>query len=588
MITSNKFDLIKYKYPNLSCQGKLIESLIGLDTEAYTSGKPFMVCLSTGENIEPEKFLDYASRPEHAGDYCAWNLKYDSGALIYHLPKDNKVELWEKTFTEYNGLHIEYIPHKSLFFYVKKNMKMRIWDILQYYKMPLDKASQIYLNDKKKDVETKQFTISYVKKHFKEIREYCVYDALLTQRLGMYLINKLSEFGVRTTALYSSASLSFRYFSDRTEICTSWRFWKHYRDSLKYAIDSYQGGKFEVTSRGHFSTVYEYDIVSAYPHEISRLVDISLAKVVKSRSYQEDSQYAAIRCKIYNKEGKYIPCGILFKGVRIYPSGEFYSTITKEEYDYLVSLDVEVKIIDAYWLCVRKKKYPYSKVISELFTLKSRYKGRDSMLYDVSKKMMNSFYGKTCQMIEDWKGFYNAGTGWNPFHAASITARTRIQVCKIQNLLKSKCIGVHTDSVITLESLDDSILSNEMGGFLLETSGDGIIIACGQYQIGEKGAFKGFEPAKGDNWKKILEAMGKKSILPYPAVKVETWTDAVSKGHFDTINKFTNETKKIDINADIKRMWPNPMTGAKLLTSSQSSFPKIVVHLNSPEHWGNP
>ena len=304
MITSAQWPKLKYRCPNNFTSGKEIPSLLGFDSEALTSGRPFLFCMSDGKTYEECDTVNYIENIfyEYKGKHVAvYNLKYDSGAFLYHLPDANKKELWEKTETIFNSIRITYIPHKNLRLRFKNDI-LNFWDISQFFAMSLDAAAKRYLQKSKNDIETKHFTHKYIKKHRRKIINYCIQDAKLCADLGNYLLSKLKDFGIRSTSLYSSASLSFRYFSDRGKIVNCWNFYKYRPNFLKYAMDAYEGGKFEITSRGAFMG-YEYDLCSAYPAEIRNLIDISLGEVFESRKYEKDAVYGFLRVKVYNHNG---------------------------------------------------------------------------------------------------------------------------------------------------------------------------------------------------------------------------------------------------------------------------------------------
>jgi hypothetical protein len=604
MISSADFDRIKYRFPRQHA-GKPIPTLLGLDTEAYDTGEPFIVCLSDGTDFHPRQFPDILFDRDKYVDshFGVYNLKYDSGALTYFFPATVKIELWEKTFADYTSpetgttYRLEYIPHKALFVYTSGKKKLtKIWDISQFFHQSLDSASKRYLNESKQDIETKKFSRQFVKINYARIKSYCVQDASLTARLANFLVDKLSSFSIKTTALYSAASISYRYFSDNAKPITSWRFWERYPELLKYAMDSYEGGKFEITSRGTLDG-YEYDICSAYPFELRNLVDISLAKVTKSKHFEPDSQYGFLRVRIDNSSARHIPCGIMTSKVRIYPAGTFYLTITKEEYSYLCSLNIHCDILSAYWLHTPTIKYPYRKVIDKLFSLKSHYKGKDTALYTLTKTLMNSYYGKLCQMIENYNEEIVAGIGWNPMYAAIITANTRIAVTRLQNLLQSDCVAVHTDSVITRKPLDPLLVSTTgaLGIFELQYKGPCTLVACGQYEIDDKSAFKGFEPIKitrdgqpiYESWRDILSRNPGKSKFQYPVLRVQSWLDAAAKGKFEKVNYFENTFKEINLNADRKRNWLRKATTDTLLSGLDPSTHLAVYQDKQPEFWGN-
>lgn len=601
MITSEDFDKIKYRFPR-NHKGDPIPPLLGLDTEAYDSGEPFIVCLSDGLDFHPREFPDklFAADKYIGSHFGVYNLKYDSGALTYFLPPEVKIELWEKTFANWESptTHIkyrfEYIPHKALFVFTSgKKKSIKIWDISQFFHQTLDSAASTYLSEHKQDIETKKFSKHFVSLNYARIKSYCVKDASLTARLGNFLIDKLKTFKIRTTALYSAASISFRYFSDNCRSVTSWRFWERYPEVLQYAMDSYEGGKFEITSRGTLDA-YEYDICSAYPYELRNLVDITLARVEKSKRFEPSAQYGFLRVRIDNTSAKHIPCGIMTSKVRIYPAGIFYLTITKEEYSYLCSLNIPADILSAVWLHVPSITYPYRKVIDKLFALKSQYKNVDAALYTLTKTLMNSFYGKLCQMIPNYLDEVVAGIGWNPMYASIITANTRIAVTRLQNLLASDCIAVHTDSVITSKPLHPSLTSSALGGFDFQYRGPCTLVACGQYEISDKSAFKGFEPVRvtrdgqtiSESWREILSKNPGKSKFRYPVLRVQSWVDAAAKGKFEKVNYFENTFKEINLNADRKRNWIRKATSDTLLSSLDNSVHLTVFQDKPPDFWG--
>lgn len=584
MVGADQFDRIRYKFPRVGKHAKAITTFLGLDSEAYTTGEPFMICDSQSHVYDPKsmpgKLFLNRTKDLHYGVY---NLKYDSGAILYHMPEDNKRELSLKTKTRWGDFAVSYIPHKYLAFRTD-GVKVCIWDIAQYYKSSLDNAAQTYLGESKLDISTKKFTRPYVKQHWEEIADYCIRDATLTARLMEYLIEKLSEFGIRTTALYSAASLSFRYFCDRAPFVSSWRFWTLHREVLEFACDAYQGGKFEVTSRGSF-TGYEYDITSAYPYEISNLVDIRFCKVEHSREVIPEASYGFLRIRVENPDGLHVPCGPMRGKVRVYPAGGYFQTVTLAEYQYLCEIGLDIEVFDAWWLIPPAKSRPYRRVVAELFDLKAQYKGVDKMLYSVSKLMLNSWYGKTVQMIEQWDGHIDAGTSWNPIYGAVITANTRIKMTRLQQSLGDGCLAVHTDSVLTTQPLGPEYLGGGIGGLEYVTDGPGVIVGCGQYEVGKAHAFKGFEPRQGETWRSLLEENKGRSVLKYPQLRVMSWVHALSTNKPEKINYFDEYDKEIDLNADVKRIWPGKVKSRDLLHGLQRSIPMVVVECEKPNGW---
>ena len=591
MITSDKFDQVFFRKPNLLDKRPQISNIIGLDTEAYFDGVPFMFCTSYGEDIPEDQIPEVFFAPMYENaNFMIYNLKYDSGAILRHLPLTHLKELHEFGDTEYNSIKYEYIPHKLLRL-TKGKARVHFWNIAQFYRSTLNDAAKTYLHKEKHDIETKSFTRDYVEKNYKKIKDYCIQDAKLTAELGEYFINKLAEFKISATKLYSSAAISLKYFAERSRVNTVYKLWHENQDLLKYAVDAYSGGKFEVTARGAFSG-HEYDICSAYPYEIMNLIDISRCQYTFNKQYQPDAVYGFLDCIIENKTTNiHLPCGLRIDNLRKYPHGIFRVTITKNEFDYITTLkDVSIEIKSAWWIFVQRKRYPYKKVIDYLFKIKDDYKHIDKMMYNNVKVIMNGFYGKTSQIVKDKRKLhYVPGAAWNPIHAAVITANTRVKITKVQNYLGPACLAVHTDSVITTATLPGTMLKNELGGLLYECSGPGTMIACGMYQIGKKNAFKGFDPEDikiiddtdideiKEDWARILKKYPGQKSIPYPVTRVESWFSAMAKNYDkDRINVFENYIKNMNLNGDSKRVWEYETDTTKLSDSLQQSSPIFI------------
>ena len=624
MITTPDWERVVCKLPFSRSEQKSIDKIIGLDTETYITGVPFMFCTWDPERNHSYHFTlqdlpDILFTEQYVNaNFVLWNLKFDGGSILQFLTKNQMHILWElgEITIPYkdSDLKLKYIPHKLLRITCGKN-HVCFWDICQYYASSLEKAASTYLNEHKHDMRTKKFTPQYVEKHFNKIRDYCIQDSRLTALLGVYLVNKLKEVEIETPSLYSCASIAFKYFSDRSKIVPGARWIDTCPELLKMACDAYEGGKFEITARGHFGHGFEYDLSSAYPYEIANLVDLTNSRIMFSNRYQKFAVYGFIRCRIHNPKGLHLPCGIM-EDKRIYPAGTYYLTITKKEYEYITSIGVDVTILKAVWVFVERRQKLYYEEIMYLYRLKSESKGKDKMAYLLYKILQNSFYGKFCQVIEDNEKQLITGAGWNPIYAAEITANTRIKVARKQNELQENCLGVHTDSIITLCPIPAEQITGALGEYALEKEGEGLIVASGQYDMSGKSAFKGFEPEETRcdslkacshkrnlacysicrshsyckdqhdvQWKNLLTKYKYRSKFGAKFIHVESWLESMAKGHFDMVNVFFPDKKQVDLNVDTKRLWAKKVRGIDLLSGLEYSKPRFVEELQPPSFW---
>ena len=602
MVPLSCFDKIVYKKPSQYRFDKPLQKIIGFDSEAYRSGLTFLYATSEGDIIAPpDLFSVLVSDKYLSSNFVTWNLKYESGAILRVFPHKVLHALQQFHEAEYvfrdEKYLLSYIPHKQLRIKQDKwhGKSVRFWDMSPFYgRVKLETAAKEYLHESKHDVNPELFTEEYVKAHFDEIAKYCVQDCVLTKRLADLWISKFEQTGISVTSLYSEASISFTYISRKTDIVTPYEYWDYNKKLIRYAFESYEGGKFEVLARGKFSG-YEYDISSAYPKEIANLIDIRNARIVYSNAYVPEAVYGFLRVRISLKNPDVrLPCGVLHK-IRTYPMGSYFITITKQEYDYITKeLSVPVEIIDAAWIIVSCIRYPYDNIINELYIQKSFWKKKDRLRSNNYKIIMNGFYGKMAQCIEDVEGNYVAGQGWNPIYASIITANTRIAVTRLQNLLGRDALAVHTDSVITRVRIPDRFIGKNMGEFELVEEGDGVIVACGIYQINDQSALKGIIRDKDDKLthKKsrtiidILKGHPGQSEIELRIRHVESWLQSMSMNHpVSAINVFSDEPKKLDLNCDTKRIWPGDVTSDDLLNSLQFSEPLIERQFSEPKFW---
>lgn len=544
---------------------------IGLDTEAYLTGECFMIATSEGDVFTPEQYPRCLfSRKYRGKTFVCYNLKYDESALLQHLPLEQLQELRSTDTTEYKGYVYKVIPRKCLV--IRRNgHAVTMYDMLNFFETSLDTAAQTFLGERKQEIATVKFYPFYVQHFWKQIASYCVRDAVLVQRLSYILIKKLENYGVYPQKLYSIAYISYQYFRAKTPYVMVQKYWQHHREVLDFAMRSYNGGKFEVTEKGT-GYFYEYDIISAYPFEIANLVDITWSRVVHSQKYRRQAKYAFLDCTLKIPFECNSPTVVRRGAVNTYPCGEYRRVITKGEYEYFISHGADVQIHEGWFLHIDNRQYPYKREIKKLVAMKQRFKqeGKD-LDYHIIKILLNSLYGKMVQLIN--KGdYYEAGTSWNPIYGAIITSNVRVRVSEIQALYPA-VIAVHTDSVISKTALPFA-KTGELGEFILETEGQGILLGSGVYQIGDKTRFRGFN---------INTPLGTFTAARRKTVKITssrplTWREIAFHGwETDLINRFERADKKLSINFDTKRIWLHDWKNFSEVTKRNvESVPLIV------------
>jgi hypothetical protein len=318
---------------------------------------------------------------------------------------------------------------------------------------------------------------------------------------------------------------------------------------LQFAMDSYNGGKFEVTRKGP-GEFWEYDLVSAYPFEIAKLYDITWSRVERGAKLRPHALYAFLHVKGTIPFKVHSPVAVSYGGVNVYPVGELHRCITLDEYRYLVSKGADLSIEDGFWLLLDNRQHPYKREIERLVKLKSQYKLEGKALdYHTVKIMLNSLYGKMVQLINTPKGL-TASTCWNPIYGAIITAAVRVRVSELQDQYPS-VVAVHTDSVLSTSPLPFRE-TGTLGELSFSTQGSGVILGSGIYQIGKKVRFRGFDSS--------LDLLGMmdtpERTITITDTRPFTWSEVAFHGWSPSlVNRFTELQKELRVDFDHKRLW---------------------------------
>ncbi len=575
--TINRVRYFAPKYKRKTDHLKSLE-VYGIDSEAYTSGECFMICTSQGDVYQPFDIpACLFSRRYRGKNFVAFNLKYDSGAFVQGFTKEQLKELQQTDKVKVGDYLYKTIANKCFSIRKGKNT-VHIYDIASFFDSSLNVAAKKFLDKEKMEMDTNKFTKKVVNERWKEIAKYCVHDALLVEQLANKLISMFESFGVYPRKLYSVAYVSYQYFSNTCPYIHVRRYWDNYREVLDFAMQSYNGGKFEVTQKGS-DYYYEYDLVSAYPYEISNLVDVRDARIVESKEYRKDSVYGFIDCSIKIPFHIFSPVALKRKDLNFYPVGEFRKVITKTDYEYLIEQGCDITIHKAYWLHKTYLTYPYRKEIYRLAALKRKFKlSGKAMKYHVVKKFLNSFYGKMVQLIYK-DGYYKASASWMPIYGSMICSNCRVRMSRLQQEHEN-IVAVHTDSVISTTPIENG-LSDELGGLSFEIEGQGVILGSGIYQIGEKSRFRGFNTKK-----PLLDMIPKKGTkLDMSKRRPYTWREVAHRGlALNDINRFDDMPRELNLNFDSKRIWLDDYNSySEVLKRKVESVPWMIDRTDSKD-----
>lgn len=612
-------DLTKINIPNYSVKAgayrrpKEDKEVIGWDSETYR-GKITILANSKGDYLIPdsmEDILGFINNPTYKKAYnFFFNLEYDTNAFIKHLPDKNILNLIAYNKTVYLNHKIKIIPKKLLSILPegKKRFTLKFFDISQFYHYgSLAKTYKEVFNELyEKRVSEEKRKAGFKKEEITpDDIKYCIEDSIICKKLAENFINLTNQI-IYVPRYISPASISKAFLKSKLE--------QDYTFSpselQQYALNSYQGGRFECLKRGYFDRIYTYDINSCYPYFMYNL-PFPIGNQVGNKKYESESIYSYFKVNLkIRSDLKISPMKYFFpkKNFMIYPTGTFKNVfLTKGEYDLMKKYDSKIEIIDAKHLFNDNPQYPYYWV-KELYDIRKKLKKENNPLEHIIKLIINSGYGihiqlnKITYLKEHWdikeeKDYNNelidynnkvflktykwlAGQFFNPIIATEITSRARVKLIEDSERYSKNVIMFATDS-ITFDKKVNLSLSDNMGDYEIEDKGltYGVVVGNGVYQIvgnkEQKKRFRGF--TRDYNLIDILKKNKNKKVIKLTKNKPTKLKE--SRTNLDTLNIFRDYERQLNINSDKKRNWERSFLNGNDVLNNQIDSKALEIAL---------
>lgn len=597
---------------------KKVKEIVGFDTETE-KGKCFLLGYYSKDSgiylIESWKdIIKYLVRKKFRDTVnFFYNLDYDFQAIIKHLPIKCLKDLAKYNKCSYNGAMITYLPRKN-FKISYNNVTISFFDLAQFYNFnSLNNSAIKFLNMKKEDlqdegIDIKNLSINKYKtnpKYKYYLNKYLFRDIEITKKLGDKLYRLIEPY-IIPKSFYSQASFSQQYFLEQLKNKMN----LPSKKILNFALQAYQGGRFEVIKKGFFGKGYCQDIKSAYPYHNIQVPDLSKGIWKEEQKYRSDSLIS-----LYNIDTNIYDINVsplkyqLKNNLMIYPIGQYKNIyVNKKEIELLQKLGYKYKIKKAYHYFDKEPNYPYL-FLEDFYNLKEQYKkdGKKELSW-IPKIIINGFYGKTIQLVENlqftkkFRGENNlydvilheneyiyvykkfkAGNLFNPIVANEITTNTRVQLFESSLKYLDNIIGFQTDSVLSNKKLNLNY-GSKLGQWELENKGKIIMLGSGVYQIisnkKDKVRLRGF--SKNLDLYKILNDninnnQIKISMLRNFKLKRAIKSKLKDKEKLNRFNVLKNEIKTININFDKKRLWDREFVNAQDVLNNQINSKPLQI-----------
>ena len=333
----------------------------------------------------------------------------------------------------------------------------------------------------------------------------------------------------------------------------------------------------EALALGHYSDTRDYDLNSAYPNEVKRLLKISsdCGEWIESKEKPEGAAYGFLwgLLSVHRRSHGVSPFIYRASNQTLHsPYGVWQTLLFHEEVDFLYEHNLGTFTADmGWWFVPSKEIYPYEKSVTKLLT--TRQESDDILL----KSMMKSVGGRICgQFLEAHfteedgvpVGPVKAGVYFNPIYYMIVTARTRLKLARYiyQAIAKGgRIFSVAVDGFLT----DVQIEEDEH--IKLAHQGEAIIANSRTYYIEGKDSRL--------HLKEVLERNLDASELIFDEHYHLTLKEGLKSDRLHLVGTIDRKkAPRVYINNPGSRRWPSkPKIANDLLTNQYHSYQNNVV-----------
>lgn len=474
-----------------------------------------------------------------------WNLSFDVECL-FKWSKDILIQFAENGEATYEDYELHYIKGKCLAIRDKAKHTYRFFDIAQFYLSSLAKATIEYLHEEPHEFKSSRATL-FQDHPLPAIGNYCAQDARQTRDLGTLLMRTIQKIGLSSNRPYSCGYLAQDFSLRNADVPTMKGI---PRPVLRMYWQAYRGGWFDTYQRG-YGKITSYDISSAYPWALTQLPNVQHGKWVKGVVDESNLGVAAVT--LTQRARDCLPVAVQRGGRNIYPLPDVpiqtYLTLA-ELRTYETAYDIQVHKAFSF-IPSPDADYPYQKLIDKLYALKQSHP-KQSVEYMLYKRIMNSMYGKTAELIKTSEG-WTWGKLFHPIYAAEITALTRTKMYDAIHEHASSVVSILTDGVMFSEPIELKT-GKGLGAFELQHENvPCVVLQTGVYQYeNETPATRGFS-RKNNLW----DLRG----VSTPTFRTKTlrplhYRECIKRKDFERIGEFIEVEKVINVDHDLKRLWP--------------------------------
>lgn len=493
-----------------------------------------------------------------------WNLDYDVTAVL-KLEPDVLREVTKTGGYEDERFRLSYLQDKLFTIRRKGGQTFYHYDAMQFYNSGLARAALKYLGRETHELKAERGNLDW--RNVERIGDYCVWDATATRDLGALLVSRMHKIGVYPKHFISKGNIAQVTLLTKADVPT-WR--DNPRDVNRFAWHAFRAGWIDLWKRGSCN-VWKYDIKKAYPAVFRTLPDFRRGRWTDEPC--AESSVGFVRCTVRMRKETPPMLAAWLDQAHYYPTFDLpvrvWLTLDEQRF-----LSKHADVTPELWRCFVPKEnagYPWRDIIDKLLSPEWADKS-DPALYQTSKEIRNSIYGKTVESGER-RSDKKVGRLFNVVAGATATARTRVWVAEqiVGNL--GDVVAVMTDAVATTRRLHVPE-GDDVGMWEVEAEDkEGVFVQPGVYQVGDKDpqtrSFRAIKDLRA-NLKTAGETLKVRYERPWSA------RQAVVKNDISLANVFEEEEKEMRL-TNHRRMWRNDVrTFPELLKRRVDSSPVPV------------
>lgn len=480
-------DNCRYQHYDQNRKTPLPRPFVGLDGEGI--GNRYILLASANgasiadkKGLTTEQCLDFLLQLPRGNKrtirpiYVWFAFDYDVNMILGDIPlkgggEGNIEDLRRDNELKWRGYYIRYFPRK--FLQIARGKKVHTsYDTWSFYGTTFENAlEQFGIQSTSTISEGKAARGDFSKWSLKKIAEY--------NNAELETLSSLSE---KLRDCIRPLQIPIQSWHGPGSIANGWLRKNHIVNHIQIqpseiqpAINSaYFGGRIDARGYG-FSSVYHYDLVSAYPSGARYLPSLSDIHFEKTNQPIPGIPLflAKIRWKVTDEKAQWAPFPWRSKNGTIrYPlagSGWYWNPEIQaaiESYPW----QLEIEYIET-WNGIGKINYPLKNLIEEAFEYRRELKKRGDLSNIAIKLMLNSIYGKFAQTVG--KPRYQCLT-W----AGLITSLTRAELLRV---IDGNTLCVMTDSIWSSQPLEIS-LGNGLGEWESQEETELVLAEAGLYE----------------------------------------------------------------------------------------------------------